>query len=126
MLANHSTDRKGYRGAIRMQIPSNMMLSKLRPSIYLPSLEFIWCILTLAMACVQSVDAIYVIRVLLGPAEAGFYPGIVFLLGTWYTKRELGKRMALLTICGSFGNGMSGVVQAVMLKAMEGVLGISG
>ncbi|KAI8149791.1 major facilitator superfamily domain-containing protein [Fennellomyces sp. T-0311] len=113
-------------GYLTMQIPSNMMLSKLRPSIYLPTLEIIWTVLTLAMACVQSVNGVYVIRVLLGLSEAGFYPGIVFLLGTWYTKRELGKRMALLTICGSLGNGMSGVVQAIMLKSMEGVLGISG
>ncbi|KAI9246511.1 major facilitator superfamily domain-containing protein [Phascolomyces articulosus] len=113
-------------GYLIMQIPSNMLLSKLRPSIYLPSLELIWCILTLAMACVQSVNQIYVIRVLLGLFEAGFFPGIVFLIGTWYTKRELGKRMALLTICGSFGNGISGVIQAMMLKTMDGYAGISG
>ena len=109
-----------------MQIPSNMLLSKLRPSVYLPALELIWCILTLSMACVQSVNHIYVIRVLLGLFEAGFYPGIVFLIGTWYTKRELGKRMAMLTICGSLGNGISGVIQAAMLKTMDGYLGISG
>ncbi|KAI7858788.1 major facilitator superfamily domain-containing protein [Circinella umbellata] len=113
-------------GYLIMQIPSNMLLSKLRPSVYLPALELIWCILTLSMACVQSVNHIYVIRVLLGLFEAGFYPGIVFLIGTWYTKRELGKRMAMLTICGSLGNGISGVIQAAMLKTMDGYLGISG
>ncbi|KAI9494711.1 major facilitator superfamily domain-containing protein [Zychaea mexicana] len=113
-------------GYLVMQIPSNMLLSRLRPSIYLPSLELIWCVLTLAMACVQSVNGVYVIRVLLGLAEAGFYPGIVFLIGTWYSKRELGKRMALLTICGALGTGSSGVIQAVMLTTMDGKLGISG
>lgn len=50
----------------------------------------------------------------------------MFLIGTWYTKKELGKRLALLTICGSFGSGLSGVVQAVMLKTMDGVFGVSG
>ncbi|KAG2211868.1 hypothetical protein INT47_004555 [Mucor saturninus] len=111
---------------LHMQIPSNILLSNMRPSRYLPALEIIWCILTIAMACVQSVKGVYVIRFLLGLAEAGFYPGIVFLIGTWYTKKELGKRLALLTICGSFGSGLSGVVQAVMLKTMDGVFGVSG
>ncbi|KAK4512376.1 C2H2-type zinc finger transcription factor [Mucor velutinosus] len=78
------------------------------------------------MACVQSVHGVYLIRFLLGLAEAGFYPGIIFLIGTWYTKRELGKRLALVTICGSFGSGLSGVVQAVMLKTLDGTFGISG
>lgn len=64
-----------------MQIPSNILLSNMRPSRYLPALEIIWCILTIAMACVQSVQGVYVIRFLLGLAEAGFYPGVraVFL-----------------------------------------------
>ncbi|KAI8889803.1 MFS general substrate transporter [Backusella circina FSU 941] len=113
-------------GYLTMQIPSNILLSKTRPSIYLPALESIWCLLTLSMALVPSVQAVYCIRFLLGLAEAGFYPGIVFLIGTWYTKKELGKRLALLTICGSFGAGLSGVVQAVMLKTMDGLFGISG
>lgn len=48
----------------------------MRPSRYLPALEIIWCVLTIAMACVQSVKGVYVIRFLLGLAEAGFYPGV--------------------------------------------------
>ncbi|KAI8993262.1 major facilitator superfamily domain-containing protein [Pilobolus umbonatus] len=113
-------------GYLTMQIPSNILLARMRPSVYLPFLEFIWCLLTIAMACAQSVNTVYVIRFLLGLAEAGFYPGIVFLIGTWYTKKELGKRLALLGICGSFGRGLSGIVQAIMLKTTDGILGISG
>lgn len=63
-----------------MQLPSNMLLSNTRPSRYLPALELIWCILTIAMACVQSVQNVYVIRFLLGLAEAGFYPGVSICL----------------------------------------------
>ncbi|KAG0172046.1 hypothetical protein DFQ28_010092 [Apophysomyces sp. BC1034] len=62
-------------GYLFMQVPSNLLLARLRPSIYLPSLEMFWCFLTLAMATVQSVRGVFVIRVLLGLAEAGFYPG---------------------------------------------------
>jgi ACS family pantothenate transporter-like MFS transporter len=59
-----------------MQIPSNILLSNVRPSRYLPALEMIWCLLTIAMASVQSVKGVYAIRFLLGLAEAGFYPGV--------------------------------------------------
>ncbi|KAI8366634.1 major facilitator superfamily domain-containing protein [Radiomyces spectabilis] len=113
-------------GYLLMQIPSNLLLSRVRPSVYLPCLEMLWCVLTLAMACAQSVRSVLCIRLLLGLAEAGFYPGIIFLIGTWYTKRELGKRLALLNICGSLGSGLSGVIQAFMLKTMDGVWNISG
>ncbi|KAI9300387.1 major facilitator superfamily domain-containing protein [Cunninghamella echinulata] len=112
-------------GYLSMQVPSNILLSKYRPSQYLPLLELIWCILTVSMACVQSVQQVYVIRFILGLFESGFYP-IVFLLGTWYTKHELGKRMALLNLCGAMGIGISGLVQAMMLKTMDGVYGVSG
>jgi ACS family pantothenate transporter-like MFS transporter len=52
----------------------------MRPSRYLPALEIIWCGLTIAMACVQSVRGVYIIRFLLGLAEAGFYPGVSYYI----------------------------------------------
>ncbi|KAI8140101.1 major facilitator superfamily domain-containing protein [Fennellomyces sp. T-0311] len=113
-------------GYLTMQIPSNMFLSKFRPSRYLPFLEIVWCILTLGMACVKSVTGVYVLRFLLGVFEAGFYPGIVFLIGTWYSRRELGKRNAWITIFGSLGSALSGLIQAALLKVADGALGISG
>lgn len=67
-----------------MQLPSNILLSNMRPSRYLPALEAIWCILTVAMACAQSVKVVYVIRFLLGLAEAGFYPGVSIFINSIY------------------------------------------
>ncbi|RUS22361.1 major facilitator superfamily domain-containing protein [Endogone sp. FLAS-F59071] len=90
-------------GKPTMQIPSNAILSRVRPSQYLPCLELLWCVLTFSMAGVRNVNDVYVIRVLLGLAEAGFYPGTVFLIGSWYTKAELGKRSSLFIMSGSLG-----------------------
>src|ERR1700731_3340832 len=53
-------------GYLIMQTPSNMILSHARPSIYLPCLEVSWCVMTFAMAAVQSVHGVYIIRFLLG------------------------------------------------------------
>ncbi|KAH8554692.1 major facilitator superfamily domain-containing protein [Umbelopsis sp. PMI_123] len=112
-------------GYLIMQTPSNMILSHTRPSIYLPCLEIGWCMLTLAMATVQSVNGVYIIRFLLGLFEAGFWPTI-FLLGSWYTKEELGARNALFAMCGTLGTLTSGLLQALLLETMDGTLGISG
>ncbi|CAO3686637.1 unnamed protein product [Umbelopsis ramanniana] len=113
-------------GYLIMQTPSNMILSHTRPSVYLPCLEIAWCMLTFAMAAVQSVNGVYVIRFLLGLFEAGFWPGTIFLLGSWYTKEELGSRNALFAMCGTLGTLTSGLLQAALLETMDGALGISG
>jgi len=113
-------------GYLIMQTPSNMILSHARPSIYLPCLEVSWCVMTFAMAAVQSVHGVYIIRFLLGLFEAGFWPGTIFLLGSWYTKEELGARNALFAMCGTLGTMTSGLLQAFLLETMDGALGISG
>ncbi|KAI8582308.1 hypothetical protein K450DRAFT_228349 [Umbelopsis ramanniana AG] len=113
-------------GYLIMQTPSNMILSHTRPSVYLPCLEIAWCMLTFAMAAVQSVNGVYIIRFLLGLFEAGFWPGTIFLLGSWYTKEELGTRNALFAMCGTLGTLTSGLLQAALLETMDGTLGISG
>lgn len=113
-------------GYLLMQIPSNMLLSRLRPSLYLPMMEIAWGILTLGMAFVPSVHMAYILRFFLGAFEAGFYPGIVFLVGSWYSRKELGKRNAWITMCGSLGGALTGLVQAGLLKWFDGFLGISG
>ncbi|CAO3581615.1 unnamed protein product [Absidia cylindrospora] len=113
-------------GYLIMQVPSNIFLAHYRPSRYLPALELLWCILTLAMTGVQSVKAVFVIRFLLGLAEAGCFPGIIFLLGNWYTKKELGKRTCLITMFGTLGGALSGLIQALFLETIDGFLSISG
>ncbi|OZJ05184.1 hypothetical protein BZG36_02208 [Bifiguratus adelaidae] len=112
-------------GYLLMQVPSNALLTRVRPSLYLPCLELLWFILTLSMGFVRSVHAIFAIRFLLGLAEAGFYPGMIYLIGSWYTKEELGKRSSLFITAGSLGGLISGVMQAALLKGMNGVLGLS-
>lgn len=51
---------------------------------------------------------------------------IVFLVGSWYSRKELGKRNAWITMCGSLGGALTGLVQAGLLKWFDGFLGISG
>lgn len=65
------------------------------------------------------------LRVILGALEAGFYPGCVYLLSTWYPRFELQKRNALFYLIGSTASGFGGIL-AYGLMQMDGLGGKSG
>lgn len=58
--------------------------------------------------------------------RSGFYPGIHYLLGSWYTPQELGKRAMIFWLAGTVGNMFSGFLQAAAYKNLNGVHGLSG
>ena len=64
-------------------------------------------------------------RLLLGLAEAGYIPGAVYTLSTWYTKRELPKRLAVFFFGMFGGNAVSPLLASVILK-LDGQRGIKG
>ena len=66
-----------------------------------------------------------VLRVILGALEAGFYPGCVYLISTWYTRFELQKRNAGFYLLGSMASGVGGIL-AYGLMQMDGIDGING
>ncbi|KAH0279185.1 MFS general substrate transporter, partial [Aureobasidium melanogenum] len=58
--------------------------------------------------------------------RSGFYPGIYYMLGSWYTPREIGKRSMIFWLAGSVGNMFSGFLQAAAYKNLSGVHGHAG
>lgn len=82
-------------GYVIGEVPSNMLLSRLRPSIYLPSLMVVWGCISIAMAGCHDYRALSGVRFLLGLVESGFAPGVLFLLSSFYKRHELGKRFAV-------------------------------
>lgn len=60
------------------------------------------------------------------PFRSGFYPGIHYLLGSWYTPRELGKRAMIFWLAGSMGQLFSGFLQAAAYTGLNGVHGRAG
>ena len=70
-----------------------------------------------------SIDSMFgaiVTRIVLGFAEAAFFPGAVFLISTWYKRSEIGLRMSLL-VCGSMiSNAFGALFASVILDVMEG------
>ncbi|KAL6250938.1 hypothetical protein RBB50_001146 [Rhinocladiella similis] len=113
-------------GYVIGQIPSNLLLTRLSPRIVIPTLEIGWGVATIATSAVQSYKALYALRFLVGLFESGFYPGIHYLLGSWYTPRELGKRAMIFWLAGSMGQLFSGFLQAAAYTGLNGVHGRAG
>ncbi|KAJ5682508.1 hypothetical protein N7462_005673 [Penicillium macrosclerotiorum] len=108
-------------GYILMQLPSTILMTKLRPSIYLPTCIIIWAIVSGCTSAVHNVPGLLMIRLVLGFVEAPFFPGAIYFLSCWYTKREIGVRMALL-VCGILlSNAFAGLISAGILSGMDGV-----
>ncbi|KAK4238361.1 major facilitator superfamily domain-containing protein [Achaetomium macrosporum] len=113
-------------GYVIGQIPSNLLLTRISPRYVIPSLEVGWGIATICTASVQSYQSLYALRFLVGFFESGFYPGIHYMLGSWYTPREIGKRAMIFWLAGIVGQLFSGFLQAAAYTNLHGVHGYTG
>jgi MFS family permease len=85
-------------GYLICEVPSNMILSRSRPSLFLPSIMLVWGVLSALMSLSKTYGALLGFRFVLGCIEAGFFPGVLYYLSCWYTKAELGTLHAALKI----------------------------
>ncbi|KAG2122964.1 major facilitator superfamily domain-containing protein [Suillus cothurnatus] len=108
------------------QIPSNMILSYIsRPSIYIGSCVVAWGLTSALTGVTKNFTGIMVCRVFIGLPEAAFYPGIMYLLSRWYTRKELAVRSAWF-YCGLLiSNAFGSLIAAGILARMQGVLGLA-
>lgn len=93
------------------EVPSNVLLKKLRPSRWIAFLMFSWGAITMGLAGVQTFPAAAAVRFLLGMAEAGLFPGLVYYLTFWYRTDERSVRVAFIlasaTLAGAFGGAIA-------------------
>ncbi|KAJ5097989.1 allantoate permease [Penicillium argentinense] len=109
-----------------MLIPSQIILTYVRPSYWLPGLEILWGLLTGLIAMATSAKQIYVLRVFLGLCESSAWPGMMTLFMYWYTPTELAKRMGFYHSCQAVGQMMSGALQAAISDTLDGHGGLAG
>jgi MFS family permease len=77
-----------------MQLPSNLLLTRVKPSIYLGLAMATWGVVSAAQASVHSFGQLLACRAILGFTEAPFFPGTIMLLSSWYTRSELAHRIS--------------------------------
>ena len=106
-----------FLGYFLFEVPSNLLMSKIGARIWIARIMITWGLISGAFAFVQTPTQFYVMRFLLGLAEAGFYPGIILYLTYWYPShrraRIVAMFMAAIPISGIFGNPLSGWIMSV-------------
>jgi MFS family permease len=100
-----------------------MLLSILKPRIYLPSVVIAWGIISGATGFVQNYQGLVVVRFLTGVVEAPYFPGCIFLLSSWYRKNELPSRIAIFYSGYTLASAFGGLIAAAVLGNMDGVGG---
>jgi MFS family permease len=113
-------------GYFFFEVPSNVLLKKFGARRWIARIMVSWGIVSALMMFVKSEWSFYGMRFLLGLAEAGFFPGIIFYLTLWYPSRLRSSRTALfvaaIAVSGVIGNPVSGWIMDIL----SGVWGLAG
>jgi ACS family tartrate transporter-like MFS transporter len=114
-----------FLGYFLFEVPSNLLMERLGARLWIARIMFTWGLLSCAMMFVNGATSFYVLRFLLGVAEAGFFPGVVLYITYWIPAtsraRAMARFLALTAVLGLFGNPLG----ALLLK-LNGWQGLAG
>ncbi|RMJ02485.1 hypothetical protein BHE90_016172 [Fusarium euwallaceae] len=113
-------------GYVVFEVPSNMILTRTRPSRYLPAIMFVWGGVTIGMAFTPSYEALVGLRILMGILESGFAPGVLLLLSSWYKSEEQSKRFAVYISAAILSGAFGGLLAGSITSGLDGAHGKAG
>ncbi|PWY75015.1 vitamin H transporter [Aspergillus heteromorphus CBS 117.55] len=112
-------------GIVITEIPSNIILQRLGPQVWLSAQLVAWGLVGTFQAFVKTYPAFLATRLLLGMLEGGFIPGALYYLSTWYKKSEISFRTTLFFYGQMFAGATSSLISAGLLK-LSGKGGLAG
>jgi ACS family tartrate transporter-like MFS transporter len=112
-------------GYFLFEVPSNIILHKVGARIWIARVMITWGLVSAAMAFVQGPTSFYVLRFLLGVAEAGFFPGIILYLSYWFPARQRAAVTALFMAAAPLSTVLGSPVSGALLE-MDGLFGFKG
>src|ERR1700677_743527 len=113
-------------GYFIFEVPSNVILHRVGARIWIARIMVTWGIVSGAMVFVNGPIMFYVMRFLLGVAEAGFFPGVVLYLTYWYPANRRGKITALFMTAIALSGVIGGPLSGWVMQSMPGVYGLAG
>lgn len=112
-------------GYFIFEVPSNLLLDRFGASKWFARILVSWGIVTIALAYTQNATMFYILRFLLGACEAGFFPGVLYLLTLWYPSAYRGRMVGLFMIFSAFANAIGAPLGGVLLD-LNGLYGMAG
>jgi MFS transporter, ACS family, tartrate transporter len=114
-----------FLGYALFEVPSNMVLAKVGARRWIARIMFTWGLISGAMAFATGPASFLVLRFLLGVAEAGFFPGIIFYLSTWFPAAYRARVISTLFLAVPISNAAASLVSGAILE-MDGILELKG
>ena len=115
-----------FLGYFIFEVPSNVLMEKVGARLWIARIMITWGIISSAMIFVNSKWTFYGLRLLLGLAEAGFFPGIILYLTYWFPSRRRGRAVALFMLAIALTGVIGGPLSGWILQACNGVAGLRG
>jgi MFS family permease len=112
-------------GYVIFGVPSNLALERFGARRWLAGIMIVWGVISAAMMFIDGAASFYVLRFLLGAAEAGFFPGIILFLTWWFPERERTRVIALFLTAVSAAYVVGGPLSGGLLE-LDGFLGLDG
>ena len=114
-----------FLGYCLFEIPSNIILERVGARLWIARIMVTWGLITAGLMLVRTPPLFYMLRFLLGAAEAGFFPGVIYYLSLWYPTaqraRAIAAFMTAVPVAGLIGGPLSGA-----LLGLDGVCGLKG
>ncbi|EXJ94296.1 hypothetical protein A1O1_02690 [Capronia coronata CBS 617.96] len=111
-------------GSILGSLISNLIVTRVSPRYWLPGCEIAWGLITMGTYKISSYNHLYPLRFFLGLFEGSSFVGIQYVLGSWYTKKEIGKRTAIFTCSSYVGTAFGGYIQSAVQATLAGRHGL--
>jgi ACS family tartrate transporter-like MFS transporter len=109
-------------GYFLFEVPSNLILERVGARVWIARIMIVWGLVSMAFMFTKGVTMFYVMRFLLGAAEAGFFPGVILYLTYWYPAKERARTVALFAV----GGVSAGVIGSPISGALLGLNGVGG
>lgn len=113
-------------GYFLFEVPSNVILHRVGARVWIARIMVTWGVISAGMMFVESVTSFYVMRFLLGVAEAGFFPGIILYLTYWYPAARRARMTALFMSAIALSGVIGGPLSGWIMQSFAGVSGLKG
>jgi len=112
-------------GYFLFEVPSNVILERVGARVWFARIMASWGIVTLLLAFTKNATMFYILRFLLGAAEAGFFPGVLFVLTLWFPQDYRGRMIGWFMIASAIANAIGAAIGGMLLD-LDGTLGFKG
>nr|WP_183545390.1 MFS transporter [Nocardioides albus] len=108
-----------------LEIPSNLILHRIGPRIWIARIAVTWGLLSSAMMFINSELTFYILRFLLGAAEAGLYPALMYVVTLWFAQEDRARVVGYILIASSLAYALGNPIGGALMT-LEGTLGLHG